>query len=538
MANVICVLSDKLFGVLNCRTVGPHEEVLVTDYTIDCNSDKHATLEIVSVIMICGFSVSVPLVMAITVAKNRAEKNKRFSTPAWQYIARRAMAQLGHDNLDEVRSAIIDITLGIRYGSLISAFKPGFFYWECLDMTRKLILVGMLTSVERGSTLQVCTGLCFSFVFFAAHMKTMPYRHVEDNILKACTEIHLFVILMLVLTLKSDLHGEAFSVHEYDAIATVLFLLLVPLTAILCIWHKWRTVVRDDIESAKDITHTAKLQKAFSRQRLGRDKDEDRALLAAYFAKMEDEVNSHFHVFISYRVASEAQFAKALFDALSTMTLAETGQKLRVYLDQVRLEDGQRWDQGFMSGLSASWIMVPIVSTKCLAPMAALNTNSGAGVDNVLLEWTAGLELFARDEVRAIIPIIACDDSGEEFSWSLPKELSELPHDPTIAATKMHLLKLPSSRDLASESNLLDGVAETVSEVMQGGAVAGEGKVSVAGVVAAILRFQGVLLADRTDMDKCTSRIFQKVTDILGAGTEAESTPKGDKKQSSEFAAQ
>ena len=100
----------------------------------------------------------------------------------------------------------------------------------------------------------------------------------------------------------------------------------------------------------------------------------------------------------------------------------------------------------------------------------------------------------------------------------------------------MHLLKLPSSRDLTSESNLLDGVAETVSEVMQGGAVAGEGQISVAGVVAAILRFQGVLLADRTDMDKCTSRIFQKVTDILGAGTEAESTPKGNKKQSPELA--
>merc|ERR1711871_570590 len=161
-------VTNKLFGVLNCRSVGPSEDVLVTDYTIDCNSDTHATVEVVSVLIIFGFSVSVPLVMAIMVARNRAEKNRQFSTPTWQYIARRAMAQLGHNNLDEVRAAIIDITLGIRYGSLISAFKPGYFYWECLDMTRKLVLVGMLTSIERGSTLQVCTGLCFSFVFFAA----------------------------------------------------------------------------------------------------------------------------------------------------------------------------------------------------------------------------------------------------------------------------------------------------------------------------------------------------------------------------------
>lgn len=44
-------------------------------------------------------------------------------------------------------------------------------------------------------------------------------------------------------------------------------------------------------------------------------------------------------------MATEAAFAKQLYDKLSDMTLAETGQKLRVYLDQERLEDGLRWDR-------------------------------------------------------------------------------------------------------------------------------------------------------------------------------------------------
>ena len=43
------------------------------------------------------------------------------------------------------------------------------------------------------------------------------------------------------------------------------------------------------------------------------------------------------------RVASEREFAKSLFDSLSEATIEATGQKLRVYLDQVRLEDGNRW---------------------------------------------------------------------------------------------------------------------------------------------------------------------------------------------------
>ena len=38
---------------------------------------------------------------------------------------------------------------------------------------------------------------------------------------------------------------------------------------------------------------------------------------------------------ISYRVKTEAPLARALFESLSSMTLAESGQKIRVFLDQV-----------------------------------------------------------------------------------------------------------------------------------------------------------------------------------------------------------
>lgn len=39
----------------------------------------------------------------------------------------------------------------------------------------------------------------------------------------------------------------------------------------------------------------------------------------------------------------------------------------------------------------------------------------------MLLEWTAALELFARGQVKAVMPIIACDEDGTEFPWDLPK---------------------------------------------------------------------------------------------------------------------
>ena len=63
----------------------------------------------------------------------------------------------------------------------------------------------MLSLVSQGSTFQICVGLLLSFGFFAGHVRTLPYRHFEDNILKATTEIHLFLIMVLVLALKTDM---------------------------------------------------------------------------------------------------------------------------------------------------------------------------------------------------------------------------------------------------------------------------------------------------------------------------------------------
>ena len=63
-------------------------------------------------------------------------------------------------------------------------------------------------------------------------------------------------------------------------------------------------------------------------------------LLTAYFAKLDAMVNKMSHVFISYRVASDRQLARRLYDTLSELSIGETGQRMRVYLDQTQLEDG------------------------------------------------------------------------------------------------------------------------------------------------------------------------------------------------------
>eukprot|EP01047_Picozoa_sp_COSAG01_P069436 COSAG01_NODE_10273_length_2204_cov_1.776247_1_plen_115_part_10 len=115
----------------------------------------------------------------MVIHKNR--QNEQFRTPLWRYIARKAMVQMGHNDLREVKYAMIDMMLGNRYGSMVSAYNPGFFFFECIDMLRKLVFVGMLAVVPVGSSLQAATGIACSFAFFAAHVRLMPFRFREDN---------------------------------------------------------------------------------------------------------------------------------------------------------------------------------------------------------------------------------------------------------------------------------------------------------------------------------------------------------------------
>ena len=157
---------------------------------------------------------------------------------------------------------------------------------------------------------QVCAGIATSFAFFAAHIRTLPYRFMEDNLLKASTEVHLFILLLLVLAFKSNMEREAYGTRFYDIVAVVLFVVFVPVSFLACVAHKWQTVVSDDVEAAALSTHTAQLQAAFQRHRLGRDKAEDRKLLGDYIAKVEDEVGPD-RVLISVLTASFTHTALA-----------------------------------------------------------------------------------------------------------------------------------------------------------------------------------------------------------------------------------
>jgi hypothetical protein len=479
-------VTNKMFSILNCRVLDDKLEVLAADYSIDCNTPKHDAYEIVSRMLIVTFSMGVPFGLMLALARHRRSRIAQSDTPMMEYIQRRVMTELKLSDLSEIRAVIIDLKLGKRFGSLVNAYKPGYFVTEALDMLRKLMLVGILTVLDLGTTSQVVVGVFLSFSFFALHIKFLPYRHVEDNCLRATSELHLFIVMLMVLTLKGDLSGERWDVGTYDLVATVLFIVFVPVALMVAVAYKWRRVVNDDISDSENPRFMALVASAYTRHREGRDKDEDRQLLGDYVQSIEDSINSDYHVFISYRVSTDKALALQLYHALSDMVLVETGQKLRVYLDEKCLTDGQRWDEGFMQGLAASWVVLPILSDGVLKTMRGSDARESA--DNVLLEWLGALELFSREQVKAILPVIS-----PGFDFSLVDELSSEAHEPTVSGAMRHLKNHATSAGV-DDSDMLNGATAIVDDVASSDDAAE--RLGVKGTVAAILRYQGVQLPE------------------------------------------
>lgn len=109
----------------------------------------------------------------------------------------------------------------------------------------------------------------------------------------------------------------------------------------------------------------------------------------------------------------------------------------------------------------------------------------------------AAAELFSRGQVKAILPLISPEPNGKTFDFSLLDRLSLDDHKPTVAAAVRHLRDHVSSAGL-EDSELLNGATRIANDASSESTV---GCLSVKGVVAAILRFQGVFLGDRNDSD-------------------------------------
>eukprot|EP00050_Salpingoeca_kvevrii_P009140 m.307456 g.307456 ORF g.307456 m.307456 type:complete len:1276 (-) comp20008_c0_seq1:110-3937(-) len=122
-----------------------------------------------------------------------------------------------------------------------------------------------------------------------------------------------------------------------------------------------------------------------------------------------------FHVFISYRVASEELLAKAIYHQLQGREIVlDTGGKAiincQVFLDCMSLEVGRSWRRSFLRALRHSCVIIPLVSHASLDIMRTKLKNRET--DNVLAEWSYAAKL-GRAHRTLVMPVLIGDFRAE-----------------------------------------------------------------------------------------------------------------------------
>jgi hypothetical protein len=211
MANLVCRypgLTNKVFEIFLCRDLGPDtnpRHILHTDYNIDC--DEISTLRwMLGPALVLLWPIGVPAVLFSLMFRVRTN----------------------------IVSGDEDVTSMFKF--LVGDYKPKYWFWEVVELFRKLLLSGILSLVGRGSIAQAVLGTAISFAFFALHLTLLPYKSPTLNVIKAASEIQMFAVLQLSIVLQSHNVGfdsEVVSVDDYGVMQTVATVLIAPLAIYL-----------------------------------------------------------------------------------------------------------------------------------------------------------------------------------------------------------------------------------------------------------------------------------------------------------------
>ena len=107
---------------------------------------------------------------------------------------------------------------------------------QVVELTRKLILTGLIGLVGRGSVAQAVAGLGISFYFFAISTRYQPFVKPTLNKIKAFSEVQIFAILGISVVIQTANVGadfdseEAVTIDHYGQMLVVLAVAFLPIT--------------------------------------------------------------------------------------------------------------------------------------------------------------------------------------------------------------------------------------------------------------------------------------------------------------------
>ena len=164
-------IGTRIFRLFKCRTVGA-EAYLEADFSVVCWKEQHTIAVAVASLCILVYVVGIPAMSVYLLYKRK-------------------------DRLNDPKTVNL-------FGSLYLAYERPYWYWEAVEMLKKMVLAGGLVIVAAGSSAQVLIGVLISLFYLIVVVRLEPFDDVVDDRLQMATSLQILLNLQMGLVLKLD----------------------------------------------------------------------------------------------------------------------------------------------------------------------------------------------------------------------------------------------------------------------------------------------------------------------------------------------
>jgi hypothetical protein len=170
-------VSQTFFQGFACEQLGPEESYLAVDFQVSCESNEYIAFVVLGFAGVMSVPIGIPSLMLLVLLKNGSD----------------------------IRSGGASYQ---RYQFVVGDYKPQFFFWDTLEMLRKVFITGLIMFVSPGSLMQLVVALIFCLGFLTSTAWLQPYGAPAANMFKVGAESTLSLTLTLAVMLRFDLSNE------------------------------------------------------------------------------------------------------------------------------------------------------------------------------------------------------------------------------------------------------------------------------------------------------------------------------------------
>jgi hypothetical protein len=171
-------MSTRIFRLFKCRKI-QDTWYLTADYTVKCREGEWNKYAAFGALFIILYVIGIPATQFYLLFTNR--KN------------------LYADNCEDMKKQHI---VQKEYGSIYENYNPACYYYDIVDLVRRLVLTGGLIMMGEESIAQIFLGIIICTMWLCLLIQKKPYKAEWDNLLAIIFAIHLNFTLVSGMSLK------------------------------------------------------------------------------------------------------------------------------------------------------------------------------------------------------------------------------------------------------------------------------------------------------------------------------------------------